>query len=384
MSRFARRKYRPRRNDIVSPAKTDRATSQPKHDHNPQQVLGNQAMLRLLNEKAIQAKLKINEPGDKYEHEADRMAESIMHTPESQVQRQANEEEEETVQEKPLVGQISPMIQRQAEEEETLQAKPLWALMIQRQVKGEEEEEKTVQAKRQPGQTPTAASSIEGRISTMRGGGHPLSESARTFFEPRFGYDFSRVRVHIGSMAAQAADSIGAKAFTTGRDVVFGSKVDNPEASVHRQLLAHELTHVVQQDKSALFYPPKSGQQDSRILRPLSESTSAAPGGNVQMAPVVTGINVASELPVGGSIEATALVAPGTPSRTSLTWSIVGGLPAGVTITPRGRRGATIQASAGAAAGISFQIRCALTTPPIGASDNFTTLVPGVTLVRTT
>jgi hypothetical protein len=126
---------------------------------------------------------------------------------------------------KPLGDQISPLMQRQAaEEEEPLQAKPLWDSMIQRQGEREEEEE-TMQAKRQPGQTPTTSPSLEGHISTMRGGGRPLSESARAFFEPRFGYDFSEVRVHTGSMAAQAADGIGAQAFTTGRDVVFGSKV---------------------------------------------------------------------------------------------------------------------------------------------------------------
>ncbi|MCK5013004.1 MAG: hypothetical protein KAS66_04225 [Candidatus Omnitrophica bacterium] len=97
-----------------------------------QRTIGNQAVQRLIKSGALQAKLKIGQPGDRYEQEADRVADAVMRMPEPQVRRQVEPEEEERLQAKPLVNQITPLIQVQRqeepeeeEEEETLQAKPL-------------------------------------------------------------------------------------------------------------------------------------------------------------------------------------------------------------------------------------------------------------------
>lgn len=79
------------------------------------------------------------------------------------------------------------------------------------------------------------------------GSGQPLSAESRAFLEPRFGRDFSRVRVHTGDNAAEAAKSIGAKAFTTGKDVVFGAGQYSPGTPPGKRLLSHELTHCLQQ-----------------------------------------------------------------------------------------------------------------------------------------
>jgi len=79
------------------------------------------------------------------------------------------------------------------------------------------------------------------------GHGQPLSSSERRFFEPRFGYDFSGVRVHADAQAAEAARAVDAQAFTVGKDVVFGKWQYAPGTSRGQRLLAHELTHVVQQ-----------------------------------------------------------------------------------------------------------------------------------------
>jgi hypothetical protein len=89
--------------------------------------------------------------------------------------------------------------------------------------------------------------SIESRIQALRGGGQPLEGTLRTFFEPRFGHDFSDVRVHSGTEAAQTAGAIGARAYTIGNDVVFGSGQYPPRDHEGTKLLAHELTHIVQQ-----------------------------------------------------------------------------------------------------------------------------------------
>jgi outer membrane protein OmpA-like peptidoglycan-associated protein len=90
--------------------------------------------------------------------------------------------------------------------------------------------------------TPVAAS-----IHNMQGGGAPLPAAIRAFFEPRFGVDFSQVRLHTDSLAADTAKSINAKAFTVGRDIAFSAGQYAPESSAGQHLLAHELTHVVQQ-----------------------------------------------------------------------------------------------------------------------------------------
>ena len=169
-----------------------------------QRTIGNQAVQRLFKSGVIQAKLKIGQPNDIYEQEADRVAEQVMRMPEPRLQRQAEEEEEK--------------------EEETLQTKEI------------------------PGQTPEVSPDLESRINAIRGGGQPLPESVRAFFEPRFGYDFSQVRIHSNLEAAQTARALNAKAFTVGRDILFGAGQYTPATAAGRSLLAHELTHIAQQN----------------------------------------------------------------------------------------------------------------------------------------
>lgn len=284
-----------------------------------QRTMGNQAVQRLLKSGTIQAKLKIGKPNDKYEMEADRVADKVMSMPESGIQRQPEEEKEE-IQTKPIADQITPLVQRQTEpeeEEKPVQPKliqrqeneeeePIQTKLLQRQETEEEEEVQTkliqrqanpgeeekfqtklqrqpedekeepiqrqpledeedkiqkqtkeeeekepVQAKQASNQTPAGTSNIESSVNSLKGGGQPLSESTRSYFEPRFGTDFSQVRLHTDSKAAEDAKSINAKAFTKGKDVVFGSGQYSTGTSSGKRLLAHELTHVVQQRAGA-------------------------------------------------------------------------------------------------------------------------------------
>ena len=164
-----------------------------------QRTIGNQAVQRLFKSGALHAKLKVGRAGDRYEQEAERVAEQVMRMPE-------------------------PQVQRQVEPEEEFQTKSA--------------------GKRG---TPQVSKGVHSQIDSLRGGGQPLPESARAFFEPRFVHDFSGVRVHTGGRAAETAKAINAKAFTVGRDVVFGAGKYAPETPAGRRLLAHELTHVVQQ-----------------------------------------------------------------------------------------------------------------------------------------
>lgn len=90
----------------------------------------------------------------------------------------------------------------------------------------------------------------EERVRSVQSGGQPLPESARSFFEPRFGRDFSDVRIHTGPRADEAASSINAEAFTVGSDIAFASGNYEPGTTAGKELLAHELTHVVQQGEA--------------------------------------------------------------------------------------------------------------------------------------
>jgi len=235
----------PKRFKVVQTKKSEHdGTSNAPIDHimSLHQTLGNHAVQRLFESGTIQAKLKIGQPNDKYEQEADRVADAVMRMPEPQVQRQNEEdEEEEMIQTKPIGDQITPLIQRQVEPEEEEEAEP----------EKEEEEEETIQTKSEE-QTPQVTSSLESKINALQGGGQSLSKETRNFFEPRFGQDFSNVKIHTDSNANQLARSINARAFTKGSDIIFGGGEYSPGSSDGKRLLGHELTHVVQQSAEAL------------------------------------------------------------------------------------------------------------------------------------
>ncbi|HEY6352711.1 MAG TPA: DUF4157 domain-containing protein [Candidatus Angelobacter sp.] len=91
------------------------------------------------------------------------------------------------------------------------------------------------------------ATSHDALEQVLRSPGQPLDAGTRAFFEPRFGHDFSNVRVHTDSVAGESALAINAHAFTTGSNVAFAPGKFNPHDSAGRQLLAHELTHTIQQ-----------------------------------------------------------------------------------------------------------------------------------------
>lgn len=153
---------------------------------------------------------------------------------------------------KPLADQITTLVRRQVEppkEEEAIQPKHLSSegATIRRAEENEQEEEEILHSKANTGNVPEMTPTVESRINTLRGGGQPLTRSVRNFFEPRFGQDFSDVRVHTGPLAAEASRSINARAFTRGNSVVVGEGQFAPHSDAGRRLLAHELTHVVQQ-----------------------------------------------------------------------------------------------------------------------------------------
>jgi hypothetical protein len=96
--------------------------------------------------------------------------------------------------------------------------------------------------------TPSAPAALG---DALRGSAQPLDSATRSFFEPRFGRDLSDVRIHNDNRAAESAQSLNAHAYTYGRDIVFGAGQYDPHSTQGQHLLAHELTHVVQQQQSS-------------------------------------------------------------------------------------------------------------------------------------
>lgn len=199
---------------------------------------------------SVQTNLTIKKPCDKYEQEAGRMAEPVTFMPESRLQRACSPcDEKETYQPEQMADRTMPLIQRQNEmkdEEEPIKSKFFNCSRLQKQEDGlEEEDEESIQTKRIGKQSLQV--DPEERISSLRGSGKPLRWSERNFFDQYFGYDFSQVRVHSDARAAETARRLGARAFTVGQDIVFGSGQYAPKTSAGQWLLAHELSHVVQQ-----------------------------------------------------------------------------------------------------------------------------------------
>lgn len=110
----------------------------------------------------------------------------------------------------------------------------------------------------------------------LRSSGQPLDETTRSFMEPRFNYDFSNVRVHVGARAAESAAAVNASAYTVGRNIVFGARRYAPGTSAGQRLLAHELTHVVQQSGTANNSGAVNTISDSKDTTELEADTKAS------------------------------------------------------------------------------------------------------------
>ena len=174
----------------------------------------------------FQAKLAINKPGDQFEKEADAMANKVIRM------------------EAPAIG-----------------AKPMPLKSVQRKC-AECEEEMPIQRKESNREEATADRTLEDYLGNLNGSGQSLSSELRNFYEPRFGYDFSNVKVHTDSTAARSAQSVNALAYTSGNHIVFKDGHYDPYSAGGRQLLAHELTHVVQQSQSSMA---KSIQRQAEV-----------------------------------------------------------------------------------------------------------------------
>jgi outer membrane protein OmpA-like peptidoglycan-associated protein len=180
-----------------------------------------------LQKSVPQTKLKVNQPGDVYEQEADQVAEQVMTTPAHH----------------PLSGTL-PRIQRFSGQSNR--------------------------------QMDAAPASVDQALASP---GRPLEPALRQDMEPRFGYDFSGVRVHTDAAAEQSARDVSANAYTLGLDIVFDTGRFAPETQEGRRLIAHELTHVVQQKGSPSRESIRrfSARRESFVIRGLPADSEDRP-----------------------------------------------------------------------------------------------------------
>jgi hypothetical protein len=190
-----------------------------------QQTSGNQVVQRMVNSNQIQAKLKISQPDDPYEREADRIAEKVM-------RMQSHEGSYHTTRTKDDKN-INRKCKSCEDEEES-------------------EELKKIKISRMENDSSSNQSHVSdnfgkniNKVVSQRGS--PLDASTREFMESKFGYDFGNVRIHADERAARSARSINALAYTIGNKIIFGEAQYRPYTFEGKRLLAHELTHIIQQ-----------------------------------------------------------------------------------------------------------------------------------------
>jgi len=172
----------------------------------------------------------ISEPGDRYEQEADRIADQVMRMPEPTAKNQVGSEKEGVLQRKASVNSITPVQPSSPGQDRLSEVPPIVDEVL-----------------RSPGQ--------------------PLDTETRTFMEPRFGQNFSQVRVHTDAKAGNSAKKVNAMAYTVGQDVVFDTGHYKPKTSSGKELLAHELTHTLQQSQYSDNKPMTSSLKP---VQPLS------------------------------------------------------------------------------------------------------------------
>ena len=178
--------------------------------------IGNQGLIAAKSNRPfpIQAKLKVGRSDDVHEKEADRIADTVMRTP--------------------SISKVN--------------TSTISASLLQRKCKQCEEDDINVQRKEIASPSKAKFNNASDSVNAvLKQNGRPLSAGERAFFEPRFARDFSRVRIHDSEHAANAADILNARAFTVGSQIAFGAGQYTPQSERSQRLMAHELTHTIQQ-----------------------------------------------------------------------------------------------------------------------------------------
>ena len=199
----------------------------------------------------IQAKLTIGQPNDKYEQEADCVADEVMRMPEPAVQPKPT-----------LPLSQGSSCRDEAREKGLIQPTPIAEQITPSRINSSSN------------QSLNSTYDLCSHIQSIKGGGQELPESVRVFFEPRFDYSFSHVRVHTDSRSAESAKNLKARAYTAGHDIVFGAGQYAPETRKGLNLIAHELVHVTQRRPDRIMRGPFDSEDPALRSRRLAAIAS--------------------------------------------------------------------------------------------------------------
>lgn len=196
---------------------------------------------------AIQPKLTVSSAHDPYEQEADNIADQVVYGSESKSPGvgggAAGNVGTWTIHRKPFI--------QKSEDDQEIQTKLLPVIQKSGLLEDTPEQDAAeVQTKTDGAQSPNPGRSFESKLSVSKGGGSPLVPSIRARMEPGIGADFSKVKVHTGASAIQMTNRIGARAFAHGNDIYFNEGQYDASSTQGQHLIAHELTHTVQQGAS--------------------------------------------------------------------------------------------------------------------------------------
>jgi hypothetical protein len=242
-----------RKNLLGSGQQAQRDHSAVRRPNLPLASVGNQAMQRLLKQGTLQKKLKINQPGDAFEQEADRVADKVMRMADPASQPLTPPARSSTILQRCSCGS--------GNNGEECEGRKAQAMKVQRASVVE-----------------TAGTAPPIIHDVLKSPGRPLDPATQNFMEPRFGHDFGGVRLHTDAKAAESARTVDALAYTVGNHITFDAGQYAPGTQSGRRLLAHELAHVVQQDISAT--------QHNRLQRtPDDKKTAAATESDCEPSP---------------------------------------------------------------------------------------------------
>ena len=197
-------------------------------------------------EEAAQMKIQRQEEEEAAQTKIQRMGEE--EEPQAKLQRMGEEEEPQAKLQR--MEEEEPQAKLQRQEEEEAQAK------LQRQEEEEaaqtklqkqEEEEAQAKTQNQTPKTPTVSSKVETQLSNKKGRGQAMDSKTRQKMESGFGADFGHINIHTDATAIAMCQELGAHAFTYGNDIYFNEGKYNPDHAPDQHLLAHELTHTIQQ-----------------------------------------------------------------------------------------------------------------------------------------
>ena len=246
----------------------------------------------------LERQLNLGAVNDRYEQEAERLAGRVSRKPAaSSAPMLAQAKCDACSREEALVERESASVQRKASMETPKAALSRDEDAIDREM----------------------ADSVESRLAQSKGGGESLSQSLRSQMETAFGADFSPVRVHTNQNAVQMSRDLGAKAFTHGSDIYFNANRYSPATTFGKELLAHELTHVLQQSGAAVRPPGGNGGTKGNGAAEVSQVSKKD---LLQLAPNVTALNGPAEMAadLGKRAGLTATAARGT----VIDWSFQG------------------------------------------------------------